>query len=267
MKRRLAGREIQLYEVDLIDAFSAFCERHDLRWSVNGGTLLGAVRHRGFIPWDDDVDLDMPRPDYDRMLELVKMDSELPPYIDVRAPLPFCKWFDTRTLISRKKYNLPPEERHLWIDIFPLDGLPEDDDARRRLYQRQSLLCRAVSLLQFYDETEAWYRRLTRLLLRLPLRLVGRERLLRWLDSRARRIPYDASPIVGNVCWGAGWNEEVRKRDSWYQSQDLPFEHLKVNAPPSVICHQYLTQRYGDYMSLPPAEQRKAHEMEAWVKL
>lgn len=123
-------KQLRGTELEMLDVFTTICDRHKLRYYLNAGTLLGAVRERGFIPWDDDIDLCMPRSDYERFLIYAR--QELPEHI---RPV----WFENQNDREHPQYycqlqacKLPmiqmiaaqPRETYAWIDIFPLDGMP-----------------------------------------------------------------------------------------------------------------------------------------------
>lgn len=118
--------EIQLKLLDMLKWFHEFCIENKLRYYALGGTMLGAIRHKGFIPWDDDIDVGMPREDYDKMIELVidKQDEKYrleKPLQNKDFVYQYCKLYDTSTtLVENTRYKT---KRGVYLDIFPLDGI------------------------------------------------------------------------------------------------------------------------------------------------
>ena len=139
--REITLKEMQRIELELLLEFDRLCKKRGLRYYMDGGTLLGAMCYEGFIPWDDDIDLKMPRPDYERFLGLAE---ELPSHIAVEAPSKeqcahvFLKLTDQRTLLlehAGERIN----ESGVYIDILPMDGHPADGLAYEK--HQQSLSC------------------------------------------------------------------------------------------------------------------------------
>ena len=122
-RRYLSHEELQQEELRLLLAFDSLCKQQGLRYSLQAGTLLGAVRHRGFIPWDDDVDVSMPRPDYERLLtlgDLVPAPLGLVTPYNSEFPLPFAKVVATNVRAQEEVAEGVLEE-YLWIDVFPIE--------------------------------------------------------------------------------------------------------------------------------------------------
>ena len=128
MGAQITSLELRRIQLDLLIAFDKFCAANELHYSLDYGTLLGAVRHQGFIPWDDDIDISMPRPDYDRFLSLTKNGLGI---YEVRSGeytpgyfYPIAKMIDPRTILVEHTIG----DAHImgvYLDIFPLDGLIE----------------------------------------------------------------------------------------------------------------------------------------------
>ena len=121
-------KDIQSNCLDTLVVVDQICKRHNLRYYLVGGTMLGAVRHGGFIPWDDDVDIAMPRADYEKFLriapeELTK-DRSLQTYSLVNYPIHFIKVIDNRTAVVEKSLKHQGLKTEIFIDVFPLDGVP-----------------------------------------------------------------------------------------------------------------------------------------------
>lgn len=215
--------------LDIYVEFRRFCEEHELIHYVDYGTLLGAVRHKGFIPWDDDFDVSMPRHDYEKLLAL---SSQLPPHLKWRSietepgyGLLFGKVQDTRSDLLeqvQKQSNLALGQG-LFIDVFPLDGIPSS------------------SIGMFY-----W--RVRRALMR---RFCTLERTQKWFASWST----DTCKYVGMANHEASSPARFRHlRSSWGNPVEMPFEDTTVLAP--CQCAEVLTVNYGDWKRLPPEDSR-----------
>ena len=271
--RLLDKRETQQILLDMLDAFVKYCENHGLRYYLVGGTLLGAVRHRGFIPWDDDIDVGMPRPDYERFLELVETEPVAPHLraISSRAGTlsnPYCELLHMGTELERDTSKYIREEcqiLHLFIDIFPQDGWPESQRAARRLarsmkWNRYLVQCGRAKL----GRGASAFRMLAKAPAVLVMRLVGYRRILRHIERVATRLDYDASRYVGAITYGIYGPGERCLRSEVVDFQTVEFEGRQLRAPG--CWDAYLHQIYGDYMILPPEEKRKDHRLRVWLK-
>lgn len=271
--RLLERREVQQVLLDMLDLFVKYCEKHGLRYYLVGGTLLGAVRHHGFIPWDDDIDVGMPRRDYERFLKLVETEPVAPHLQAISAKAgtlsnPYCELLHMGTELERDTSKYIREEcqiLHLFIDIFPQDGWPESDRAARILskymdWNRYLVLCGRAKL----GKGVSIFRMLAKAPVVFFMKLVGYKRILRHMDRVARHFDYDTSRYVGAITYGIYGPGERCLREDVVNFQKMDFEGRSLCVPG--CWDSYLHQIYGDYMTLPPEEKRKTHRLRVWLK-
>lgn len=267
----LNKRETQEVLLSMLDAFVQYCNKHGLRYYLVGGTLLGAVRHKGFIPWDDDIDVGMPRPDYERFLELVKTEpvgEQLVAISGEEGTLsnPYCELVNMQTHLERKSSRFIRKKcrnLHLFIDIFPQDGWPESDREAEKLFANMK---KGRYLIQCARSRLGKGASKKRMILKTPMvllmRLVGHQRVINRMNKIAKTYDYDSSRYVGAITYGLYGTGERCLREEVTRFVPVEFEGREYLAPG---CYDsYLRQIYGEYMTLPPENKRKDHKMKVW---
>lgn len=254
--------------MNIAAAFADVCHRLGLRYYLAEGSLLGAVRHGGIIPWDDDMDFVMPRPDYDRFLReapaLLPEDFRLTTYENGNGGL---RWFfkleDLRTSVlceAQKEQSVLPA----WVDVFPLDGLP-DSSVLRKWANFRILVRRALMQFSQFEKTvnvKKQNRPLHERILigvgkRISLeKVLDTRSLMRGLDRMLRKYPFDRKKYCINAA--SAYKSRATMPREWYgQGREYPFGPLRLTGPDHPEC--ILRQLYGDYQTLPPEEQRNIH--------
>lgn len=254
--------DIHAVSLDLVDQFDAFCKKHGLKYYLCGGTLLGAVRHSGFIPWDDDIDLFMSRPEYDRLVKICETE-EIAPNVQFaclenkRFPRPFARLYNLRTEVQRKYYHAISGP-HAWIDILPVDGLPDSPAKNKWLYRFRAPL----ATLNFNAMWKAGYASRKLLVLKRwryhwLAKAVGPWGWARMLDRMGRSHPFEKSSTVGCFTAGRYGPGEAMPREAFEKSAKVTFEGREFE---TMSCwREYLTGIYGDFMKLPPEKDRIPH--------
>ena len=246
----------QLKQVEL-NAFKAFidvCEQLNLRYYLLGGTLLGAVRHKGFIPWDDDIDVGMPRADYEIFLE--KAQKLLPEKYFVQSMHTEKDFFYNYAKIRDVETTyLESSVAHLrichgvFIDIFPLDWYPAETEIKS-FFKKKTNLTRRIENVFGGVYKRAWWKKILCFLL-TPVST--REAL-----ERREQLYLSATDKRKTANYSGAWGDKEIVPTEWYgEGRILEFEGLSVRAPKEY--EKWLTQVYGDYMKLPPEEKRVGH--------
>lgn len=262
--------------IDVLSAFIRICEAQGLRYFCAGGTAIGAVRHQGMIPWDDDIDVFMPRPDYDRFLRLAAQSMPegyevLSPYATKDYPMYFAKMCNARTTLLENERI--PCVFGLYIDIFPLDGACDDVETCYREKRRFKRLMNKLEAVSTHNSFGEYVGLLTkrREWGRFAVKTVAfccRSWLRRWLlkqmDSIAYGHDYALSPRV--VTYSGAYQRQEIYPKAWLETpQMFAFEGLMVNLPHDYDA--YLRHFFGDYMTLPPVEQRASHHQKVFFDL
>ena len=266
-KRQLSRREIQQKELEILLRVQKICEEHGLKFYLAGGTLLGAIRHKGFIPWDDDIDICMPRPDYEKLLTIFAKEN---PEKNLKAKSsylgnwigPFAKILDMTTEVVSQ---FSEDEKHLWIDIFPIDGLPENLEKVREIYRKVSFY-RHIYLIgnARLGEGKTAFRKYIKYILKPAARMYGLSRPSRKIEAIAMAHPYEMSEYVGAVTGGLYGVGERMLKSEYEKAVTVTFEGHEF---PAMSCwDSYLTGIYGDYMTPPPPEKRKTHDMVVYMR-
>ena len=257
--------ELKRIELDILKDVARFCEAHGNRYFLSGGTLLGAIRHKGFIPWDDDVDIALPRPDYERFLREYRSDRYAIRSLETDGYLTaYAKVVDTRTHVEENDVTL--KGLGIWLDVFPLDGAPSKDyDPHRNLDWRFWKKALRYRNLPFAARSRTMKQRIG-ILLTLPLRLLSNRFLAGRLRKTALRHSVVDSPFVGCLVSPYSSAREILPRHV-LEGDDaiVTFEGETFRTMPG--WREYLTSLYGDYMTPPPPEKRKStHDFQAWWK-
>jgi len=263
-EKPLSLKELQRVEYEILEVLKDFCDKNHLRYYLCNGTLIGAVRHKGFIPWDDDIDVMMPRPDYEKLKRIVRKDGKLDEYrklddlrLNRQALSSVMRVYDLRTKLEFKDFILK-KDFGCWIDIFPLDGMSSSSVMRFV----QCKLVRVIRDLSIANDTKLGVKRRTKLLTILQygilpvlpfIRMVGHERWIRLIDRLSRRYRFRDSEYVGVIAGIAGHKEAMLKT-RMEPAILVDFEGDKFTAMANY--DEYLTNLYGDYMT-PPDEKKR----------
>ena len=262
--------------IDVLSVFIRICKAQGLRYFCAGGTAIGAVRHQGMIPWDDDIDVFMPRPDYDRFLALAAHSMPegyevLSPYATKDYPMYFAKMCNARTTLLENERI--PCVFGLYIDIFPLDGACDDVETcywEKRRFKRLMNKLEAVSTHNSFGEYVGLLTK-RREWGRFAVKTVAfccRSWLRRWLLKQMDSIAYGHDYALSSrvVTYSGAYQRQEIYPKAWLETpQMFAFEGLMVNLPHDYDA--YLRHFFGDYMTLPPVEQRASHHQKVFFDL
>lgn len=264
-KRYLTHEQVQQEELSLLIVFSDFCKEHQLRYSLQAGTLLGAVRHRGFIPWDDDIDVSMPRPDYDR---LIALSSELPRGFSLITPdnspfaFPFVKFINT-SIRAQEAVSDGVLEEYLWIDVFPIDGACNNNGEVAYIQKKLNRLMTLSSWAAYGSSPrDNIPKKFVKTIAKPICRKLGAKRRMMRMAAKIARTPsYQDSARVSSFFGGAKTGWTLPKED--YEAM-IEVEFAGYMFPAMGCWDEYLTKCYGDYMKPPSSEQQATHAFKAW---
>lgn len=261
LKDNLSLREIQAELLIMLENLTGFCEQNNITYYLAGGSLLGAIRHQGFIPWDDDVDILLPRKDYDRLVECLSasVDDFLKDNgysfkelrTDKTYSLPYAKMENNRIMVREL---LSEKASGLWIDIFPLDGIAKKKKLQMFIAKLLKY-CRWESACLEHRYTSKW-KKWGKIVLFWPLILIGTRRWALMLDKYARRYSLDTSRMAACVV-GKYMEKECVDKCVFDTQKEISFEGKLMKIPQGY--HEYLTSIYGEYMKLPKEEKRHKH--------
>lgn len=255
MKQIDSLAEMQKIEIAILDYIVEMCKENGLRYFLAGGTLLGAVRHKGFIPWDNDIDISMPRPDYNRLIELLKNDSNyslLNVNNESNYYYPFVKVVNPKTLVIEHYRVTKIKELGLFVDIFPIDGFGDDKEQacanQKNVQETGENIAYSKSSVRGYP----WKIRINRMAWRFVFLFLDRTKAFNAMIKKYTK-DFDSSKFIAST-FGLRGSREVIEQSCFASSVDVEFEGKMYAAP--IGYDKYLRQMYGDYMKLPPEKDR-----------
>ena len=268
-------KRLQDIELDILKKTIKICEDNNIRYYIVYGTLLGAVRHNGFIPWDDDIDIAIPRPDYNKFIEI--SDQLLEPPYQLHTTLNgkgsygyYYARVENTSILLRKIATQNKTVVPAWIDVFPLDGVPYDEvELNKWLKQcskwKKIFSASMASYTAASDEYKKSRSKLKGIARKVFLKLRF-ERLIntKWawhhLDKIVSKYDFDSSNRVYNVTCPYGPKKDIMAKDYYKTGKQYIFEDITVNGPENYDA--ILTQLYGDYMTPPDEKSRDHHHIE-----
>lgn len=262
--------------LDVLKAFIKLCGQHGLTYYCCAGTAIGAVRHHGIIPWDDDIDVIMPRPDYDRLLEIVKKKNLgkyelITPYNNNAYPLYFSKLANAGTTLVEDAHI--PCVTGLYVDIFPLDATSDDTDEAKRLKRKYTKIINRLNAVSTHNsfgeymallaDPKEWGRFAIKTAAFFARKQLRRT-LIRQMDNISHKFDYGKAANV-QVYTGSYGMKEVFPKAWLGNGTMLPFEDITVRLPEQY--DTYLRHFFGDYMQFPPEEQRIEKHERVYINL
>ncbi len=265
--RELSVDELKTIQLEILGVTAKFCEEHGIKYWLNSGTLIGTIRHKGYIPWDDDIDIGMLRVDYDKFMAAFNGYSERYKAVcfenDNSYPFAFAKIMDTHTVL----YEPDEKGRKMCvnIDLFFYDNCPEDKEAEDDMFRKRNIfyICNVARQARIFQRPKGnLLRRLCVYALRTAVRVFPRSYFVRKIIENSRRYQNAETKRIGDFVGTRRMTCDKRVFDSFI---DAEFEGRTYKIPAKY--DEYLRELYGDYTQLPPPEERvSTHIFKAYAE-
>lgn len=256
---------IQKKLLGLLKEVKAELDKNGIEYVACGGTMLGAVRELGFIPWDDDIDLYIARPYYDKLLQVAKdhkfhlgklyvASGELK-----NSRLPFCKIFDKDQRVSDQ--GVDGDEDYLYIDVFPLDGIPDSSIMQHKYAKKLEKMCKPVEVLRYTSEglsrtTNNKFKLFLKRIARKHYQNQGSDKYLDAFIDEAKKYPYESAKYIWTNSWGPFYDVKLTKED--IKPVLMPFEDTTIKVMSGY--DKFMSVQFGDYMKRPKV--KISHDLE-----
>lgn len=254
-KRKVSLEEMKTIQLNLLNKIHQFCINNNIRYSLCGGTLLGAVRHKGYIPWDDDIDIFMPRPDYERFFASFNgsYDNMVAQcYLNDQAIyFSFGKVYDSRTIFIEKDAC----RTGVYVDVFPIDGMPDSVEESEKMRYTTYLFEETLKNTTKYYKIDGRFSSFVKYYLKV-LYYPSRKKTIKNYYELINKFNFDESEYAGVYYTRYGLRERL-KSSVFKTFIDIPFEGTLFKCIADY--DTYLTSLYGDYMKLPPIEKQHGH--------
>lgn len=259
----LSIAEEQQAELEVMKELHAFCVKHGLRYILAYGTLLGAIRHKGFIPWDNDMDVIMPREDVEKLVEINKKDPigknvRLFHYTtDANYHYPIVRACNTKTIVQPTYLREMIDDMGVWVDIFPMDGYIKS----KLIFQKplRNFYLKMMNATMYIQEEESGAKAFVRKSI-IKLFPNKNHRYERKLSNLCAWSKYENSDTVCVLCEEEPpFEKQIMSREDVENPVLAPFEDAEFYIPRNA--DKYLTLQYGDYMQLPAEEDRMTHSI------
>nr|WP_295590214.1 LicD family protein [uncultured Streptococcus sp.] len=262
--RKLSIEEAKKLELDILDFIDSFCKEHGINYCINYGTLIGAIRHKGFIPWDDDIDLSMTRENYEKFIQLFSEKQSRYKLLSLETDDQyfnnFIKIVDPTTKIIDTR-NTKTYDSGVFIDIFPMDTF-NDTKVVDICYKLESFKLLSFSKHKNIVYGDSKLKDLIRTLFWLLLRPVSPRFFANQIEKQIQKYRVENGKYIAFIPSKAK-EKEIFPRDMFDELIETPFEHLVLPAPKHFDA--VLKQFYDDYMTVPPKEKQiYIHEFEAY---
>ena len=262
--------ELKRIELDILKYVDSFCSENSINYSLSYGTLIGAIRHKGFIPWDDDIDIMMDRENYEKFLACFSKNENKKYKLISRKTSKnynymFSKIVDLDTILV-EKHMKKVEDMGVYIDIFPIDSIHDDiKNAIKKVKKYRYMFYKGVASNWkhfFKNNNYGFVRQLYRFVFYLASRFSNKKS---YFDKIEKKFPFVKNKkIYGCICGAYGTKELM---DSNIFSEYINIEFEKMSFKSIKNYDNYLRNIYGDYMKLPPEEKRVSHHsFDAFLK-
>lgn len=260
-------REIML---EILDYIHNICIENDLNYSLCGGTFLGAIRHEGFIPWDDDIDIMLIRDDYEKLMALLKKQSKytILDYQVANYKYMYAKLCDKQSFQISTYGEVP--QFGLFVDIFPYDNLPEDESEQKEFMKTVDIMNKewSISSIKTYFHHRSYIKAFARMILLFPkyLKLKLKKSMVKRgieLNDYMQKYNTQDASYIGYVAWE--YTEPIKEKFSkelFEEYENYLFEGKYYRGIKDY--DSYLTQLYGDYLKLPSESERENHSYYTW---
>ena len=251
-------KKLHTVQIEILDEFVRICNKHKLTYFLYGGTLLGAIRHKGFIPWDDDIDVSMPRKDYDKFIVIAQKELNSKYYLDCYETnkdyyLPFAKVKKNNTLFDEAECTNIEHHKGIYIDIFPLENVKDNHKIRKI----RALFIRSIVETMFYKLKIRPLNKVRHPVIVFILSLLRKKSLMEWQKRLMTKNKNDKSLYVCGLSGSYAYEKELILREYLIPAKKVVFEGKEYMGMNNYDA--YLSKVYGDYMKLPPKEKRVNH--------
>ena len=262
MDKEISIEEIKKRGLEILKYIDGVCRENNIKYTLISGSLLGAIRHKGFIPWDDDIDIAIFRDDYNKLLDILKKNEKDSIYkvlsnkYDKNVYYTFSKVVDTKTKVIEKDYKII-ENNGIWVDIFPIDNV------NMRFVNFRMKVLRFINAMKnasVWSESNNNIKKFR--IINFITKSIGHNFFICQIEKISQAYNKKETQYIGPISVAIGNTRDISHRDLYNEYIDVEFENNKFMAIKRY--DELLTIKFGDYMQLPPKDKRIPHKIEAY---